>query len=262
MIVSHRVSVAAPARTVAAALAEPWLLRTALGLDAPANGHAHGQLFAGQEVVAGRGPVRLRLRVDVADEGGLVLNGPVSGLAALVEDAEDAEAADESCATTLSGTLRAPGLARRRADALVDGLADAVRQRAAQLVEAPVVVGAAIVDEQRRVLVQQRDRPVADAGRWEFPGGRVEPGESEQAAVARECVEELGVRIGVGGRLGPDLVLANGWVLRVYTAELVDGRPRAKEHRAVRWVTAGQLDDLDWLPADRVLVPRLRRLLG
>jgi 8-oxo-dGTP pyrophosphatase MutT (NUDIX family) len=237
MIVSHRVALDAPARTVAAVLAEPWLLREHLGVAAPDT----GQLWAGQRVMLGRRP----LRVDLADERGVVLAGRSAGLAALVGDGQ------------VAYTLRLPG--RGTGDALAE-LAEAVRQRAVRLGAAPVVVGAAIMDG-RRVLTQQRDRPVADAGYWEFPGGRVEPGESEPDAVVRECVEELGVRVRVTGRIGPDLVLANGWVLRVYAAGLVSGRPRAVEHRAVRWIGPGELAGLDWLPADRVLVPRLRALL-
>ena len=237
MIVSHRVALDAPARTVAAALAEPWLLRERLGFAGPDT----GQLSAGQRVTLGR----QSLRVDLADERGVVLSGRSAGLAALVENGE------------VHYTLRLPG---RRAAESLDVLAEAVRLRVERLVAAPIVVGTAIMDGQR-VLTQQRERPVADAGYWEFPGGRVEPGESEPDAVARECAEELGVKVGVGERIGPDLVLANGWVLRVYAAELISGRPRAVEHRAVRWIGPSELAGLDWLPADRVLVPQLRELL-
>lgn len=125
----------------------------------------------------------------------------------------------------------------------------------------PVVVGAAIVAE-GAVLAQQRDRPVEAAGRWEFPGGRVEPGEAEPDAVRRECQEELGVDVRVGERIGPDVALPNGWSLRIYSAVLTgDGRPTAREHRAVRWVTADELATLDWLDADRMVLPHVMALL-
>ena len=67
-------------------------------------------------------------------------------------------------------------------------------------------------------------------------------GEDERAALVRECREELGAGIVVGGRLGPDLVLANGWVLRLYLAGLEPGaEPVAGEHRAIRWLPADRL---------------------
>lgn len=114
------------------------------------------------------------------------------------------------------------------------------------------------------VLAQQRAYPAADAGRWELPGGRVEPGESEPAAVIRECLEELGVRVRVGARLGPDVALRDGMVLRVYVAELDPprARPHPREHRAVRWLTLSTVDSVEWLAADRVLLPALRGLLA
>ena len=126
-----------------------------------------------------------------------------------------------------------------------------------------VVVGAAIVRD-GRVLAQQRAYPARDAGRWELPGGRVEPGESDQAALRRECLEELGVRVRVGASVGPEVPLTDELLLRVYRAELdpPDATPHPHDHQALRWLTASALDTVDWLPADRVLLPDLRSLLG
>lgn len=125
-----------------------------------------------------------------------------------------------------------------------------------------VVVGVAVVHK-GRVLAQQRAYPAHDAGKWELPGGRVEQGESEEDAVVRECKEELAVDVVPTGRLGNDVPLRNGMLLRAYRAELVDPgvRPRAVEHREVRWLEADDLAGLDWLDADRVLLPALRDLL-
>ncbi|HEY6739341.1 MAG TPA: (deoxy)nucleoside triphosphate pyrophosphohydrolase [Actinopolymorphaceae bacterium] len=130
------------------------------------------------------------------------------------------------------------------------------------MTSATVIVGTAIVRADR-VLAQQRARPRELAGKWELPGGRVEPGESEREAVVRECEEELGVRVEVGERVGPDICMPHGPLLRVYAATLTSGdvEPRAVEHRAVRWVGVAELDALDWIEADRVLVPHLRALL-
>ena len=121
-----------------------------------------------------------------------------------------------------------------------------------------VVVATAIM-RNGQVLAQQRAFPSADAGRWEFPGGRVEPGESEEAAVVRECREELGVEVKTGQRVGPEVPLRNGMVLHLYTATLVDesAEPIAIEHSAVTWVSAEEIDDVPWLDADLAFLPEL-----
>jgi 8-oxo-dGTP diphosphatase len=121
------------------------------------------------------------------------------------------------------------------------------------------VVGAALVDDRRRVLVAQRASG-ALAGRWEFPGGEVEPGESDEQALVRELREELGVAAVVGERLGPDLPIGSTAVLRVYLAR-IDGEPALVDHDAHRWLTAAELDDVPWIPVDLPLVADLRRLL-
>lgn len=133
--------------------------------------------------------------------------------------------------------------------------------RSAELAAAKVVVGAAIVRD-GRLLAQQRAYPESHAGQWELPGGRVEPDEKPEDALVRECVEELGVTVVVGAQVGPDVPLKKDMVLRVFAAELGGGEPEALEHNAVRWLTADELQGLDWLPADRVLVPGLQDLLN
>jgi 8-oxo-dGTP diphosphatase len=121
-----------------------------------------------------------------------------------------------------------------------------------------VIVGAAIIDD-HRVLACERTAPPEVAGRWEFPGGKVEPGESDVEALARECVEELGVRVEIGARVGPDVPLAHGRaVLRVFAARLVDGdEPKALEHAAMRWLAIDELAEVIWLPADAPIVAAL-----
>jgi len=124
------------------------------------------------------------------------------------------------------------------------------------------VVGAALLDGEGRVLAAQRAAPPELAGRWEFPGGKVEPGESETAALVRECREELGVEVELDARLGEDLpVELGGAVLRVWTGRIVAGTPAATEHAALRWLDPAELDEVDWLPADRPLLDALRPLL-
>jgi 8-oxo-dGTP diphosphatase len=120
-----------------------------------------------------------------------------------------------------------------------------------------VVVGVAVVDA-GRVLAALRPGP--DGG-WEFPGGKVEPGETDAAAAERELWEELGLRVAVGESLGLEQPIGDKYVLRVYLADLLEGRPVLHEHEETRWVRVSRLSELDWLPADRPFLPVLRQKL-
>jgi 8-oxo-dGTP diphosphatase len=126
-----------------------------------------------------------------------------------------------------------------------------------------VIVAAAIVID-GRVLACERSAPPEAAGRWEFPGGKVEPGETDAQALVRECAEELGVRVEVGERVGPDVPLAHGRaVLRVFAVTLLNGdEPRALEHAAMRWLAVDELGSVPWLPADEPIVAELPLLLA
>ena len=116
-----------------------------------------------------------------------------------------------------------------------------------------VVVGAAIV-RAGRVLAARRSAPAAVVGGWEFPGGKVEPGESETDALVRECREELGVEIRVGALLGT--VAQDSFVLRVYRAVLLAGEPLPlQDHDELRWLAADEAPAVAWLPADLPLLP-------
>ena len=125
-----------------------------------------------------------------------------------------------------------------------------------------VVAGAVICGS--AVLVAQRSRPPELAGRWELPGGKVAPGETEPDALARELAEELGLEVTdvvVGERLGDDVALNGTTTLRAYRVQLIRGEPQPHDHQALRWVTAAELADVDWVPADRGWLEDLTRVL-
>ena len=123
-----------------------------------------------------------------------------------------------------------------------------------------MVVGAAIVRD-GRVLAARRTLPASAAGRWEFPGGKVEPGETDDSSLVREIDEELGIRIRVERWLEGREPIGTSHVLRVAVATLVAGDPDPTEHDEVRWLAADELDDVDWLDADRPFLAELSLLL-
>ncbi|WP_163804581.1 (deoxy)nucleoside triphosphate pyrophosphohydrolase [Mycolicibacterium anyangense] len=123
-----------------------------------------------------------------------------------------------------------------------------------------VVAGALISDA--ALLVAQRERPPELAGLWELPGGKVAAGETEADALARELREELGAEVTVGQRLGDDVALGESLILRAYVVTHTGGTLHPHDHRELRWVTAAELDDLPWVPADRAWLPELSKLLG
>lgn len=125
-----------------------------------------------------------------------------------------------------------------------------------------VVVGAAILHA-GRVLAARRSAPAHLAGGWEFPGGKLERGETEAEALVRECREELGVTVRAVRRLGGTWPLTPGYVLHLWHADLLDGDPRPLEdHSELRWLAPEELDDVAWLPQDRDAVAVVARLMA
>lgn len=126
------------------------------------------------------------------------------------------------------------------------------------------MVGAIIVDtftHPTRVLAARRSRPAELAGQWEFPGGKVEPGESRQAALVREINEELAVGIEVGRPLGT-WPINDHLELSLFFAVIIGGDPVPGEsHDAVRWLACDALRSVRWLPADERAVAALTRAM-
>lgn len=98
---------------------------------------------------------------------------------------------------------------------------------------------------------------------WEFPGGKIEPGESPEQALRREIAEELAVTVEVGDKLCtvdwdyPDFHLT----MHCFLCTLDGEAPHLNEHEAARWLAAGELDSVRWLPADYGLLPKLAEKL-
>jgi 8-oxo-dGTP diphosphatase len=120
----------------------------------------------------------------------------------------------------------------------------------------PVRVVAAVIERDGRLLACRRAPGKDAAGRWEFPGGKVEPGEEPEDALAREIQEELGVRIHVGTLL--DRTVTGRVDLACYAATLVDAVPAdSTDHDALRWLAPARLRELEWADADLAVVARL-----
>ncbi|MFF4244385.1 (deoxy)nucleoside triphosphate pyrophosphohydrolase [Streptomyces sp. NPDC001822] len=126
-----------------------------------------------------------------------------------------------------------------------------------------VVVAGAVFDG-GRLLAARRSAPPELAGRWELPGGKLEPGESGEQALVRELREELGVEAQPLERIPGEWPLKPGYVLRVWTVRLVSGEPSPLEdHDELRWLDAEDADTVDWLDQDRPAVAEaVRRLRG
>jgi len=123
-----------------------------------------------------------------------------------------------------------------------------------------LVVAAALYDARGRVLIAQRPQGKHQAGRWEFPGGKVVPGESEGAALARELREELGIEVTASR---PFMRLAHTYPdrsveLSMWIVERFTGAPHSLEDQELRWVTPADLAHADLLEADRPFVEALR----
>jgi 8-oxo-dGTP diphosphatase len=131
-----------------------------------------------------------------------------------------------------------------------------------------VVVAAAVVVEQGRVLLSQRKAGTHLEGAWEFPGGKVEPGEDPRDAVARELEEELGVRVTVGEIVDVTFYryedAGKAVLLRFFEATRLAGspEPRAVDVAAVKWAGAAELDPARFPPADVAVLQKVRRRLA
>ena len=120
-------------------------------------------------------------------------------------------------------------------------------------------VVAALIWDGARFLICQRPAHKARGLLWEFVGGKVEPGETKQQALIRECREELAVTVSVGAVFMdvlheyPDLTVH----LTLFHATIAEGVPQKLEHNDIRWITLAEIDQYEFCPADAVILKRL-----
>ena len=123
-----------------------------------------------------------------------------------------------------------------------------------------IQVVAAIIRQGDRIFAAQRGYGKSKDG-WEFPGGKIEPGETPEQALVREIREELNAEITVGDKLTqvewdyPDFHLSMG----CYWCDLASGVLTLREHESARWLALDELDAVDWLPADRAVAAAIRQ---
>jgi len=124
-------------------------------------------------------------------------------------------------------------------------------------------VTCAIIIREGKVLVTQRSESMPHALKWEFPGGKIKEGESVEEAITREILEELGILVEVE-RLLPSVSHSYGALpirLIPLVCKLTEGHVILSEHKAYRWVPVEQLDEVDWLEADKGVVTILKEKL-
>jgi 8-oxo-dGTP diphosphatase len=123
-------------------------------------------------------------------------------------------------------------------------------------------VTAAIWIEAGRVLIARRRPGVSQAGLWEFPGGKVRPGETPEACLAREIEEELGVRVAVEGFFAESVHAYAEQTIRLlaYRVRATGGTPTLNDHAELRWVSPRELGRYLFCPADLPFVRRLQEL--
>ena len=122
-------------------------------------------------------------------------------------------------------------------------------------------VTAGIMELDGRVLIARRRPGKHMGGKWEFPGGKIEPGETPEQSLERELDEELAIRARVGGFLCRTFFTGDGVDLEllVYRVDAMEGEPQLREHEEIRWVLPGELLSYDLADSDRRVVEALYR---
>ena len=125
-------------------------------------------------------------------------------------------------------------------------------------------VVAALIWDKDRFMICQRPAHKARGLLWEFVGGKVEPGETREEALVRECREELAVRVSVGDLFMdvtheyPDVTVH----LTLFNASVAEGVPQKLEHNDIQWITPAEIPDYDFCPADEEILAEITRRFG
>ena len=125
-------------------------------------------------------------------------------------------------------------------------------------------VVAALIWDESKFMICQRPAHKARGLLWEFVGGKVEPGETKEQALIRECREELAVELAVGAVFMdviheyPDLLVH----LTLFHGKIAEGIPQKLEHNDIQWITPAQIDDYDFCPADVEILERIKAVYG
>jgi 8-oxo-dGTP diphosphatase len=123
-------------------------------------------------------------------------------------------------------------------------------------------VVAALIWEQNKFMICQRPANKARGMLWEFVGGKVEPGETKEQALIRECREELAITLSVGDvfmevdHIYPDLTIH----LTLFNAAIASGIPQKLEHNDIRWITVGEIPEYEFCPADETILQKLKTI--
>ncbi|MBG9812052.1 NUDIX hydrolase [Bacillus endophyticus] len=122
-------------------------------------------------------------------------------------------------------------------------------------------VVAAIIKDKDKILIAQRNSKDHLAGKWEFPGGKIEPGETPEECLVREIREELRIDIEIGSFYDDNVYGSKDQAIHLlfYWAEVINGKVTAVVHDDVKWITIKELASFDFAPADIPIVKRLER---
>ncbi len=124
-----------------------------------------------------------------------------------------------------------------------------------------IEVVAALIWDKNKFMICQRPSHKARGMLWEFVGGKVEPGETKEEALIRECKEELDITLSVGEEFlcvtheYPDITVH----LTLFNAKIKDGTPRLLEHNAIAWITPSEIPNYDFCPADEEILARIAK---
>jgi 8-oxo-dGTP diphosphatase len=124
-------------------------------------------------------------------------------------------------------------------------------------------VSAAVIVQENKILICQRPEGKNCALLWEFPGGKIEAGETAEVCVIRECQEELGIEIEVQKSLGdisykyPDVTVH----IQFFICKIIDGEIKKKEHKDIKWILIKDLSQYDFCPADKEIIKSLENII-